>query len=425
MIQHIFKIIWNERKTNAWIMLEYILVFCVLWFCVDYMFYIGKCYWEPVGFDIENTYVVDMQKKPTDNLSNNDQEDIPTEEIDKLGLALTFLNRVKNYPGVENVCFSKWSAPFDGSSYMNSFYIDEDTTRMVTFRLRWVSDSFFDVFKIKNTIKEISGWDAPGTRQTVITPNRAGLFGNYEYAVPLDGVKKLTSTDSDRTVYTVIGTAEKMKDSYFRGYDCNLLQPLKKEEYDLSEMQICIRVRPGTGKDFAERFTREMREQLTLSPYFLSSLQPIEKNARLTDWPTNDLNGIYAITTFLLLNIFLGIIGTFWYRTQARRSEVGLRLALGSTRRGVKRLIFGETLLLLFIASIVGVNICINIGQTELMKLLDIPISNRIEAGIGHEQGFINYGLAFGLLAVISLIAVWYPAQQAAKIPPAEALRDE
>ena len=49
MIRHIFKIIWNERKTNAWIVLEYILVFCVLWFCVDYLYYMGKCYWEPVG----------------------------------------------------------------------------------------------------------------------------------------------------------------------------------------------------------------------------------------------------------------------------------------------------------------------------------------------------------------------------------------
>ena len=130
------------------------------------------------------------------------------------------------------------------------------------------------------------------------------------------------------------------------------------------------------------------------------------------NWPTGDLNGIYAITTFLILNIFLGIIGTFWYRTQTRRSEVGLRLALRATRQGVKQMIFGETLLILFIASVVGVNICLNINQTELLELLDIPISNRMEAGIGMEQEFINYVLTFGLLATISLIAVWYPTDK-------------
>lgn len=66
-------------------------------------------------------------------------------------------------------------------------------------------------------------------------------------------------------------------------------------------------------------------------------------------------------------------------------------------------MIFGETLLILFIASVVGVNICLNINQTELLELLDIPISNRMEAGIGMEQEFNHYVLTFGLLATISL----------------------
>lgn len=104
MIRHIFKIIWNERKTNAWITLEYVLVFCVLWFCVDYLFYMGKCYFEPNGFDIEHTYQINMQRKPADSAAFP-TEDGPTEETDKQALAMTFLNRVNNYPGVESVSF--------------------------------------------------------------------------------------------------------------------------------------------------------------------------------------------------------------------------------------------------------------------------------------------------------------------------------
>ena len=413
MIRHLLKIIWNERKTNGWITLEYILVFCVLWFCIDYLYYMGKSYLEPTGFNVENIYQIDMGKK------------ITKETPDKEALAMTFLNRVKQYPGVESVSFSKYAAPFAGWNYISSYYINTDTN-MVSLRMRWISDGFFDVFKINKPAKGLQGWGTPGSKEVIITPDRNGYFGSYpEAAFPLNEVKKLTSTDKDSSVYTVIGTADKMKDGYFNSYFCNILLPLVREEYDLREMQICLRVSPAADKDFEERFTKEMREQLMLGPYFMSSLKSIDKNARITNWPTDDLNGIYAITAFLILNIFLGIIGTFWYRTQARRSEVGLRLALGSTRWGVKKLIFGETLLLLFIASIVGVNICINIGHTELLELLDIPIANRMDAGIGNEQEFINYALAFGLLAVISLIAVWYPARQAAKIPPAEALRDE
>lgn len=424
MIRHIFKIIWNERKTNAWITLEYVLVFCVLWFCVDYLFYMGKCYFEQSGFDIENTYEINMQEKPT-NSAAYPAEDGQTEEIDKQALAMTFLSRVKNYPGVESVSFSKWGAPFGWSNYMSSFHINEDTTDMVNLRMRWVTDGFFDVFKIKSTVSDFSQWGIPGTNPIIISPSRDGKFGSHDYSRKLSEIKKLTSTDIDKTVYTVIGTTDKMKDSYFESFFSNMIQPLKKEEYNLSDMQIYIRISPEADKDFAERFTREMREQLMLGPYFMASIFSTPESAKTINWPTNELNGIYAITTFLILNIFLGIIGTFWYRTQARRSEVGLRLALGATRQGVKRMIFGETLLILFIASVVGVNICLNIGQTELLELLDIPISNRMDAGIGVEQEFINYLLTFGLLATVSLIAVWYPARQAAKIPPAEALRDE
>lgn len=160
-----------------------------------------------------------------------------------------------------------------------------------------------------------------------------------------------------------------------------MIVPLPKEKYDLQNMQLFIRVKPDAVKDFARRFSSDMRDQLMLGPYFLGSIQSSDELMKV-NWPAEDLNGIYAITVFLILNIFLGIIGTFWYRTEARRSEIGLRLALGSTKQGVKLLIFGETVLLLFAASLVGVNICLNIGQTEMLGLLGIPIANRASAGV-------------------------------------------
>lgn len=413
MIRHLFKIIWNERKTNAWITLEYILVFCVLWFCIDYLFYMGKSYLEPTGFDIENVYQINMKKKMT--------EDTP----DKQEILTTFMNRVKQYPRVESVSLSSYAAPFAGWNYMSSYYANSDTI-MSNVRMRWVADGFFDVFKINKPVGGLQDWGIPGSKNVIITPGRDGYFGSNDQAsTPVAEVKTLTSTENDSTVYTVIGTAKKMKDDYFNDYFSNMLFPMTGRDYDLTELQIYMRVSSAADKNFAEQFERDMRDKLALEPYFLSSVISYENIPKVWSGIINSLKGVYAITVFLFMNIFLGIIGTFWYRTQARRSEIGLRLALGATKRGVKMMIFMETVLILFIASIVGVNICINIGQTVLLEMLDIPVSNRARAGIGSEQEFINYVLTFGLLAAISLIATWYPARQAAKIPPAEALRDE
>ena len=50
---------------------------------------------------------------------------------------------------------------------------------------------------------------------------------------------------------------------------------------------------------------------------------------------------------FLLLNILLGIVGTFWFRTQHRRAESALRIAVGSSRIQLWQRLNKEGLLLL------------------------------------------------------------------------------
>ena len=62
---------------------------------------------------------------------------------------------------------------------------------------------------------------------------------------------------------------------------------------------------------------------------------------------TDKVNSQAVVVLFLLVNVFLGLIGTFWFRTRRRRSEIALRMAMGSTRGGVFRLLIGEGLLLL------------------------------------------------------------------------------
>ena len=41
---------------------------------------------------------------------------------------------------------------------------------------------------------------------------------------------------------------------------------------------------------------------------------------------------VSALGLFLLTNVFLAVIGTFWFHVSRRRAELGLRMAMGSTR---------------------------------------------------------------------------------------------
>ena len=75
-----------------------------------------------------------------------------------------------------------------------------------------------------------------------------------------------------------------------------------------------------------------------------------------------------AVACFLLANIFLGIIGTFWFRTEYRKGEMGLRMALGSTRRQLNSIMVGEGVLLLVLAFIPSLLISFNIAHMDLSR---------------------------------------------------------
>ena len=96
---------------------------------------------------------------------------------------------------------------------------------------------------------------------------------------------------------------------------------------------------------------------------YLLDITPLSdvRTAYETD-SVNELNTQFCIIFFLLLNIFLGIIGTFWFRTQHRRAEIALRMALGSTRWGICGRLMGEGVLLLLISAIPALVVGVEFG---------------------------------------------------------------
>ena len=120
---------------------------------------------------------------------------------------------------------------------------------------------------------------------------------------------------------------------------------------------------------------------------------------------------------FLLVNVFLAVIGSFWFRVNRRKEELGLRMAMGSSRTGLLRFTITESLLLLTLAALPALFICGNLMYADL-----------VSASAADERllRFFEVSLiTWLLLAFIIVLGVWYPAQKAARIAPADALRAE
>lgn len=414
MIRHLLKIIWNEKKTNAWILLEFIVVFCILWFCVDYFYFIGKSYFESPGYDDNHTYRV---------MINANYFAPEADKETKSQYLATMLSHIRQYPGVEAVGVSQSGMPYSWSTYGSRIKANADSV-WHSIQVRSVTPSFFEVFRIRFT-KGVAFSEHPSDRQMVIFPDRHGRLGEYPDAGLLaDTVREIFYQTEH--AHTITGITTPVRTRFDQAFYSGIYT-----QFDMNEgspdSEISLRVTPEADEGFADRFVKDLKSSFAMGRYSLGGIRSIrELKEDALQWEINrNTKSVAAITLFLIANIFLGIIGTFWSRIQSRRPEIGLRIAMGSSKRGVRGMLYGEMLLMLFLASILSTYICLNLGEMDILEGLGIPIADRVMAGMGAEQDLINYVITFGFLALVSGLAVWFPARLSTKIQPAEALREE
>ena len=124
------------------------------------------------------------------------------------------------------------------------------------------------------------------------------------------------------------------------------------------------------------------------------------------------LAGLYAGLTLLLVAI--GFYGVMSSRTALRKSEFGIRLALGATRRHILMLIVGQTARILLVGILPGAILSIFAVRTASHFLYGSVSSNSLAI------------MAASLvLAFAGFVATLIPARRAAYADPLETLRSE
>jgi putative ABC transport system permease protein len=119
------------------------------------------------------------------------------------------------------------------------------------------------------------------------------------------------------------------------------------------------------------------------------------------------------VCTFLIINVVLGLFGITWYHVSRRAEEIGIRIAVGSTRKAVCGQIIGETVVLSTFGIAVG---CLIIVQFPLLSLLQ-NISLSLYA--------LSFGISLIIIYGLTIVSALYPGLRAATVFPAEALRTE
>lgn len=415
MKRKLFKQIRNEWRSNLWILIELLIVSVVMWFITDFIYVRITDFYRPKGFDISHCYLININK-----LTPNSPDFNPSDTLEKKDLA-ELLIRLQHRPEIEAASLSQSSYPYDGSN--SSIAISSDTIHGGSDRMiirRWVTPDFVKVFRYEG-----ANGESPEQLAEILKHDKIlisdNIFASNNIPSLHDYIGKLFKLDFDTTRNFRLGAALKPVKYYDfesgkNSYCCLLKLDMDHFYYSL---ELCVRVKENMENNFIDNLWKDADKHLRVGNLYVSDIKSfadIRTNFQRSQM--NDLRICLIGGAFLMLNIFLGILGTFWFRTQQRKGEIALFKALGSTNRDVFRREIAEGLILLSVAAVFAIIIDLNLAYAHLNVWHD---------GVTLETGRFIFSvlISYLLLALMIVVGIWFPAKKAMKIQPAEALHEE
>jgi len=128
------------------------------------------------------------------------------------------------------------------------------------------------------------------------------------------------------------------------------------------------------------------------------------------------LIALLAVAFGLLATLLagVGIYGVLAYTTAQRTREIGIRIALGSSRFAVARIVLADVLRLAGIGIAVALPVAFGLSKLIGSQLFGVT-----------SEDPLTLTCAVALIAVVALVAALIPATRAASVNPTEALRTE
>lgn len=433
----IFHNLWSRRKKIGWIFTELAIVTMILWVLIDVstVFLYNKSL--PNGYDNDRLCQVDIRTYSEDDpMYYNEEygtEEACNENIERI------LRKVKDYEGVENVTYIFTFWQYLGTSSVQTYYMKSgneavDSLIKPIHVMRFhPNTNYFETYGIETTegspspeeLSELNfAWN-----DAVITEDVAKRFFGKENAVG----KKLFFIDWKKdTIWCPIKAVVKdVRHQSYRPNSALIFRPLLKPEV-YNYCTLVVRVKDGVDmSDFLKGFDEFVNKELNVGNFYAQKVESLNEIIRVSENSYVTLNDITLIlTVFFLINLSLGVVGTFWLQTRDRVEEMGVLRTFGATKWNIRIMLLGEGFVLSTLAVFVGCMLYLQIAlHTELVGTsLGMSYSigtNLTDSWILHfgEHFMIVSLLCYVVITITVLIGIYIPARSISNVNPIEALR--
>ena len=434
MITKIIKQIWNQRRMNSWIFIEVIIAGFFLWTVIDPMYVLTVNHLEPRGYEEDGRYVLQLG---TYGQSHGKRDTTITKEQRKEAF-IRIAKMVKEQPEVDSyyICLNR-SFPNAGNWNGGQFY--PDTASIAEKKYTQTQTYHFNADPESDMFRTLGMIDA-NTGEEMRRPKENGnLFVSELFAQKMFGTTQVVGQKIytwNKSGITINGVFKSMKTRDFEATYPLIINIDWGWGYDdfIYTTMIVFRLKEGVDFDrFHERFQQEVAPHMSQANFYFKEI----KSFRDTRVDMGTMTGIYSklrlkgsLATFTLLCIFLGMVGTFWIRCNARRQEIGLMRSMGATERRVRNQFLIEAGILITAAFVFSLILVVNFvvmadGMAQQSVTGDIQFA--------HISQWLSPGVQFAMvslitylaLLLIALVGTLIPVRRAVKVLPADALRDE
>lgn len=435
MIKIIFNLIWNQRRMNGWIFIELLVVGFFLWIVLDPICVLTATKNISPGYEEEGRMVVRLTKYE----ATNARYDAEAEKNDSMKVAHyeRVARIIRDLPEVESLSIPIQMS-FPGSGNWSGMMLYRDTADVAenkSVHMQWYAfvegSNPFSTYGMKNV-----------HTGNYLNPEIKGIYISENLAVELFGTndvvgKKVYQNQHKDTELTIGGVFEDYKHyEYQQPYPLLIYfqNGIEASPYMHWRYPFVFKLKEGVNEEtFKKRFVSEVAPQLAwgnLRFHSITSFSEVIEDNNEMGGINNKIRLNYALAGFAVLCIFLGMLGTFWIRSNARRQEIGVMRSMGASKQRIVVQFLTEAALLVTMAFICTLPLLLHYVHVEGMYETGFTGSNPI---ISPKYWVNNFGCHFGIVSMITyfillfvaLVGTLIPVKRAADVLPADALRDE
>ena len=383
-----------EWRSNIWLFVELLVVSLVLWWINDYFYAVRQIRVEPYGFDTRGvyklSYAFDYSKQ--DGLTDS----VAQAQVDAV------MARLRAEPAISSAALSCGITPHNYNFQGCPLFLASDSGLCVGIPghglPRCGIDGRGDICQTLG-ITGANG-ETPAELDRILAGGKALITSNVRlYNTGGGDVPPEKAVDASNVVGKVFNV------NAFGGAPVmvgGVILPQKRATYESAADMVCILLPQsfyfGLWGDILVR---------------VSSDYPGDFAADLRQRLARD----YSLE-YMYITDFLGLLGSFWFRTQQRASEIAIRMVSGASPRHIIARVLAEPLLLLlatvpFAAAVVW-----------LLRGAEEFVSQQVELDVLHAVGVVG-AATYAEMALMVVLGVLFPAVKAMRMRPAAVLQEE